>query len=716
MGTGGQSSRIEKFKATYFAECAERLNTVDQILEILKDGINDPHETFNEMFRAVHSIKGGGGAFGFDKIVDLAHAFEAALDQLRSGTIQLNNEVSDVLFVAFDALSMVVEAERDGIEPNREEAAKAKQQLTRLMYDPAKVDVVTEKVSEAPPAELADGAVHIRFVPHESLFRSANDPLLIFRELRGLGKLTVTAQANALPSLSQLDPEKSYLGWDLVLETERPLSEVREAFEFVEDECLLEFSSGQAAAQDDGAVEEPEPKAAEPSKPSPNKQGAAPTKQAVGQKPVSQQPDENRQVGAPTKKALPAQTASIRVDLDRVDKLVNMVGEMVITQAVMEQHLDSVRIEDETTALGLETLSVHLRELQEDVMAIRMQPVQSLFARMPRLIREVARGLNKKVRLITIGESTEVDKSVIENLADPLTHLIRNAVDHGIEPPKLRAASGKPDEAIITLSAAHRNGRIIIEVRDDGQGINRDRVFAKAVEKGVIAEDANLTDDEVYDLVFMPGFSTATEVTEVSGRGVGMDVVRRTLNDVGGRVVVNSEPGKGTSFLLSLPLTLAVMDGLIVTVGGERYVLPLSCTIESVRPAEAELSTLAEKEFLIRFRDDFVPLVFLHKVLGIDGAVEDPKKGLVVFCELDSGSTIGIVVDALVEQRQVVIKSLEENFRPVDGVSSATILGDGRVSLILEVNGLNEMYKRAGREGRVDPLKDSGVSREGLRR
>jgi len=704
MGTGARTSRLEQFKATYFTECSERLGTVDQILETLRAEIEDPHELFNEMFRAVHSIKGGGGAFGFDDIVELAHAFETVLDQLRQEKLQLSDGVLETLFVAFDALSAVVEATRDGSEYNNQDYTEAMRQLQALVDDPETGAATKEAVSQSEPVEAVDGTVKIHFVPHTNLFRSANDPLLIFRELRGLGDLDVQADTSKLPSLSKIDPEKSYLGWDLVLKTERSLSEVKEAFEFVEDDCLLEFGGAHSADTLEPPIE-PEPESEEQVVELSKEAVPAETKsveQELPPSPPKKVEDSKNEVGRPVPKGVPTQTASIRVDLDRVDKLVNMVGEMVITQAVMEQHLDAVRIEDETTAIGLETLSTHLRELQDDVMAIRMQPVQSLFARMPRLIREVARGLGKKVKLVTVGESTEVDKSIVENLADPLTHLIRNAVDHGIEGPDQRKAAGKPEEANITLSAAHRNGRIVIEVSDDGQGIDREKVFSKAVENGIVAADAALSDEEVCDLIFKPGFSTASVVTEVSGRGVGMDVVRRTLNDVGGRVVVHSRVGQGTSFLMSLPLTLAVMDGLIVTVGEERYVLPLSCTIESVRPMASELSSLAEKEFLMRFRDDYVPLIFLHKIFGVGGAVEDPTKGLVVFCELDSGANIGVVVDSLVEQRQVVIKSLEENFCPVNGVSSATILGDGRVSLILEVNGLHEMYKQAGKKAGLD--------------
>jgi two-component system chemotaxis sensor kinase CheA len=317
---------------------------------------------------------------------------------------------------------------------------------------------------------------------------------------------------------------------------------------------------------------------------------------------------------------------------------------------------------------------------------------------MPRLVRESARDLGKRVRLITVGEATEIDNTVVERLADPLTHMIRNAVDHGVEPPAERRAASKPEEATISLTAAHRSGRITIEVSDDGRGIDRDKVYRRAVERGLIDKGAALADDEILDLIFLPGFSTAEAVTDLSGRGVGMDVVRRNIGQIGGRVIIDSQPGVGTRFLISLPLTLAVMDGMIVSVGNERYVLPLGCILESIRPLPDQVSTIAGAELLVRFRDEYVPLLFLHRLFGVTGACDDPCKGLVVFVETDTGSVIGIVVDNLLGERQVVIKSMEENFRRIEGASAATILGDGQVALILEVNGIHGMYRAATRQ------------------
>lgn len=701
-GKSKGTNRIEKFKATYFAECAERIVAIENTLDGLKAGGDDPVELLNEMFRAVHSIKGGASAFGFENIVSLSHIFEAVLDALRNQNFDLNDDILDTLYFAEDALNNVVEATESGAGPNREELKTITGKLDELLSTggagtkPATSQTVQPETTDrdksdikeerSKPESAGERTVLIRFIPNDDFFRTANDPILIFRELRELGPLVVEPDVNNLPALSNLNPDLSYLGWTLKLTTAEPLDLVREAFEFVEDDCLLDIT--EPAEEQDIASEQP------------TKEGAPDAISTSMADQKSQEPVKADKVdGARSKGAgkanLPMPQASIRVELDRVDKLVNMVGELVITQSVVEQQMLEAELDNDATAHGIETLSVHMRELQEDIMAIRMQPVKSIFARVPRLIREISRSLGKNVRLTTVGETTEVDKSIIESLNDPITHLIRNAIDHGIEPPEDRKRLGKPEEATITISAGHRNGRIAIQVSDDGRGIDCDKVLAKAIEKGIVDRRANLTREEIYDLIFAPGFSTVEQVSDVSGRGVGMDVVRRGIQDIGGRIVVQSEPGKGTSFLMSLPLTLAVMDGLIVTVAGEKFVLPMTCTIESARPTKSDLSAIADSQLLVKFRGQFVPLLFLHQLFNIPGAIKDPDKALVVFCETDIGAVIGIVVDQLIEQRQVVIKSLEENYHAVDGVSAATILGDGRVALILEVNGLHEMYKKS---------------------
>jgi two-component system chemotaxis sensor kinase CheA len=401
----------------------------------------------------------------------------------------------------------------------------------------------------------------------------------------------------------------------------------------------------------------------------------------------------------------PVHTASIRVDLDKIDRLVNMVGELVITQAMLGQQTTHFSVESHPELIqGLQELSHHTRELQESVMAIRAQPVKALFSRAPRLVRDLSTKLGKQARLVMSGENTEVDKTVIEQLSDPLTHLIRNSLDHGLETPDVRTAAGKPAEGTIHLGAEHRSGRIIIEVSDDGAGIDRKRVLAKAIEKGLVDKGAQLTDEQIDMLIFAPGFSTAEQVSDVSGRGVGMDVVRKNIQDVGGRVVVQSMPGQGSRFILSLPLTLAVMDGMLVAVGEERYVLPLTNIVESLRPTAQQARSLVDVGNVLVLRGEYIRLVPLHELFEVRNAIADPTRGLVVVVETEGGDRIGLLVDELLGQQQVVIKSLDANYRPVDGISAATILGDGRVALILDVSALRAMGDRLPGSGALPAM------------
>ena len=385
------------------------------------------------------------------------------------------------------------------------------------------------------------------------------------------------------------------------------------------------------------------------------------------------------------------QTTSIRVDLEKVDRLVNMVGELVITEAMLRAQTRDFQVEQHAGLMrGIDELSQHTRELQEAVMSVRMQPVKSIFSRMPRIVRDISAQLGKDIRLITSGENTEVDKTVIEQLSDPIMHMIRNSCDHGVETPQVRTAGGKPAQGTIHLSADHRGGRIIIQISDDGAGISRERVLAKAREKGLIAADAAPADAEIDNMIFMAGFSTAEKVTNVSGRGVGMDVVKRNIESMGGTVRVTNEPGQGSLFTVSLPLTLAILDGMIVRVGIENYIIPITSIIETLRPKPEEVRRVEGHSDVINVRGEFVSVVYLHRVFRIRDAQDDPSKALVVLVE-SGHRKMGLVVDELIGQQQVVIKSLEANADPVKGISGATILGDGRVSLILEINELGQI-------------------------
>jgi two-component system chemotaxis sensor kinase CheA len=481
-----------------------------------------------------------------------------------------------------------------------------------------------------------------------------------------------------------MDPEDSYLSWLFHLRTKAGRDAIAEVFEFVNEDCDLtieledeEAETGAEQAGDtrrDGA----------PSSQAEKQPGAA-----SANAPGAEKADSGKDGGA-------RGASSIRVDLSRVDRLVNVVGELVITQAMFaEQIAQQGGNMRQNWTQGQEDLAAHTRELQECVMAIRMQPVRSVFARMPRLVRDVAAKLNKKVRLVTSGDQTEVDKTVVEELADPLTHMIRNAIDHGIESPEVRAANGKPEEGTIELSASQRAGNILIQIADDGAGINRERLLRKAIEKGIVPPDANLSDGEIDELIFAPGFSTAEKVTDTSGRGVGMDVVRRNISNLGGRIQIQSTPGKGTRFTLVLPLTLAVLDGMLVAVGNEKYIVPLTSIVESIRPDQNQVRPIGGGAQVISIRGEFIRLIPLHRIFNVPTTVTEPWKGLVVVVEQEKGSKIGVLVDELIGQQQVVVKSLAENFDPVRGISGATILGNGRVALILDVEALVAMPEKA---------------------
>nr|WP_282184288.1 chemotaxis protein CheA [Azospirillum oleiclasticum] len=524
----------------------------------------------------------------------------------------------------------------------------------------------------------------------------------MLRALRRLGEAEVECHLDRLPGLAELDAEQLHLSWTITLLTGPSVDRERiaDVFEFVADECDVTITADapppavpDAAAPLPDALRSPSgPSVPAAAAPPPPPATPEPASRPADPAAPRAKPAEN---GAAQHAGLTSHT--IRVDLDKIDRLVNMVGEMVITQAMIAEHVRELPPGEFQELLeGLEQLAQHTRELRESVMSIRAQPVSSVFSRMPRLVRELAGGLGKEVQLVTSGETTEVDKTVVENLVDPLTHMIRNSIDHGLETPEEREAAGKPRTGTVTLSAQHRSGRIVIEVADDGRGINRGRVLAKAVEKGLVQPGASLSDEEIDHLIFLPGFSTAEKVSNVSGRGVGMDVVRRNITSLGGRIGVYSSPGEGSRFVLSLPLTLAVLDGMVISVGEERFVLPLTNIVESLRPKPSDLHGLVNRCDVMMARGEYVRLVHLNRLFGIPGATEDATRALVVLVETEEGARLGLVVDEVLGQQQVVIKSLEANFRRLDGVAAATILGDGRVALILDVAGLRDMSRQGG--------------------
>lgn len=665
------SNGMDQFKATYITECYELLEEMEQMLLDLEEGSTDL-EALNAIFRCAHSIKGGAGAFGFSNITHFTHIAEYLLDSMRESKLVATRHIIDCLLKSTDIITRMVQAAESNDTLPDDFGHDILAELQKIVGEGEGETAASPVASAAVADEAASGGVKsykVRFVPDAEIFATGNEPLLILRELAGLGDADITTNVEKVPGLDTLIPDQCYISWEVMLDSTCSDADIVEVFEFVEDECDLTIELFGAAPVDDSeafGLFEDAPQA--PAKQAPEKANSA---------------DEGSSKVAAVK--------TIRVDIDKVDRMVNQVGELVITQAMIFAQTKEMPADKYSLLLrGIDELSQHTRELQESVMSLRMQPVKSIFSRMPRIVRDLSAQLGKDIHIETIGENTEIDKTVIEQLGDPLTHMIRNSIDHGVEMPEVRIQRGKPAQGTIKLSADSRGGRIVIEIEDDGAGINRERVLAIAQEKGIVAPDAAMTDEEIDNLVFKPGFSTAKEVTSISGRGVGMDVVKRNIEGLGGTVSIRSTPGSGSVFTVTLPLTLAILDGMIVRVGREHYIVPIASIIETMRPKKTDVRTVADGNDLINVRGEFISLHYLYRSLHIKGAVSTAHEALVVLTE-SGRSKMGLVVDELIGQQQVVIKSLEENSDPVEGISGATILGDGKVALILDIAQLHIM-------------------------
>jgi len=743
-------SDLDDFKATYFDECSELLLELEEQFHAIEDGDRSANR-LNAVFRAIHSIKGGGGAFGFSGLVAFAHAYETLLDHVRDGRIELADHVAVLCIRSNDIVADFVAAAKDGVQLAPGYGADEKAQFDALTSgnDPDMVGAPMEEFDidfvpvmvtigggDAAGIAFADPAIDsfeaapmasanrwiIRFTPHSELYARANDPLLLLRELATLGELEVKAKLDEIPPLADFEPFGVYCSWEITL-TSATVGEaqIAEVFEFVDGNCDLEIVSVAAApapaamadtatpsfaelagielneeASLDNQVEQvaasapgnllsfadlaeamkPALKAAPPVMPTPLKQVLVHEElDADGDR---RNGSEDRRNGV----------QSIRVDLDKIDRVVNMVGELVITQSMLTQQMDeTLRARYQELVRGIEVLAQTTRGLQDSVMAIRAQPVKTVFSRMPRLVRELASKTGKKIRLETIGENTEIDKTIIEQLSDPLTHMIRNSADHGIELPEKRTGAGKNETGVIRLSAEQAGGNILIAVEDDGGGINRERVLQVARDRGVIGPEQTLTDEQIDQLIFAPGFSTAAEVSDISGRGVGMDVVLSNIKKIGGSVHVKSWTGKGTRMTLRLPLTLAVLDVMLVKVAGSPYVIPLSSIVETIQCSRANFSRMPTGGQVLQVRGEYVQVVDLAARFEMTTNTERENR-FVVLCEAEGGVKVALIVDDIIGQQQVVIKSLEENFQSIEGIAGGTILGDGNVALIVDVQGL----------------------------
>ncbi|MEI4471159.1 chemotaxis protein CheA [Frigidibacter sp. MR17.24] len=694
---------MAEIRASFFVECEELLEALQDAMAAISDSLDQggqpDGETINVAFRAVHSIKGGAGAFGLKALVAYAHRFETVLDELRAGRMTLDPEGMKLIFAAADILAdqvRLANADPAASPPGAEEALLALEGLTgggghAPEPEPEVDDFVPLGLSfdfggiDAGPSSTR---WRLRFVPSAGLYRSGNEPLLLLRALATLGEAEIRCDLSRLPDFAAMDPEASYLGWDILLDTTAGRDEILEVFDFVEDLAEIELTeegpAGDAPPPDPAGDPLPDPApAAESDATAPPGPGAA----AVPDRAPAPAAPPAAAARAEGGGAHPAETAgaTVRVDLERIDRLVNLVGELVINQAMLAQSVSEAGLGANSAVMsGLEAFMMLTRDIQDSVMMIRAQPVKPLFQRMARIVREASGAVGKEVRLRTEGEGTEVDKTVIERLADPLTHMIRNAVDHGLEKPETRVERGKTREGIITLSAQHRSGRVVIEVSDDGGGINRPRVREIAEQKGLIPPEAQLSDSEIDNLLFLPGFSTASEVSALSGRGVGMDVVKQAIQALGGRITILSEPGKGTRFSISLPLTLAVLDGMVVKVAGETLVIPLSSIVETATLAAGDIRMLGPESSVIHIRGGFVPLYDLGAELGYREPRASYVGCIVLLTAQDDGSRAALVVEEIMEQRQVVIKGLQQGYGNIPGVAAATILGDGKIALILD--------------------------------
>ncbi len=664
---------MSQFLDTFYEESFEGLQIMENELLNLDVGAADS-ETINTIFRAAHSIKGGSGTFGLNAVADFTHIMETLLDEMRDGRRDVTQEAVDLLLASVDVLTNMLEALKDGNELDHEKISTTHDSLEKLLHGESadsKTELNTTDAS-TPSAKITNDSSKwlIKFKPHESMLQTGNDPVRILTELSNLGEYTVSTSLSSLPEFNDLNPENSYLSWEIELTGKVDESEIKEIFDWVEGDCDLSITSDLNTEQSNKIDDEQPPPG------------------------IERRKSEDRR-SSDRRVTKPKETASIRVNIDKVDDLINMVGELVITQSMLSQlgeaeSFDQVQIE--RLRDGLVQLEQHTREMQESVMRIRMMPISFAFQRFPRLVHDLSQQFGKHIELKLSGESTELDKTVMEKIGDPLVHLVRNSLDHGIESPEERINAGKSDTGLIELNAYHQGGNIVIEIIDDGAGLNKDRILNKAIEKGMAKQDDNLSDDQIYDMIFRPGFSTAEVVTDVSGRGVGMDVVRRNIRSLGGTIEVKSKSGVGSTFTIRLPLTLAILDGQLVKVGNETYIVPLISIIESLQIKPEFISGVTGAAEVYKLRDDYIPIVRLYQMFDIIPVNNNIKVGLLVVVEAE-GKKIAILVDDLLGQQQVVIKSLETNFKKVDGLSGATILGDGTVALIIDITGLMTIYQ-----------------------
>ena len=729
---------LSQFHAVFFEESFEGLELMEAALLEL-DVDNPDSEQINAIFRAAHSIKGGSGTFGFVQVSEFTHILETLLDKVRDGGHAIDADGIELFLQSVDCLRGLLEALQAEQEPDLQRAnqlarvfqavldgATYADSSSQVNTNPPQDNEINEVLEPGPPAtpEAENlGTVRqqigftIDFKPDTDMLKGGNDPVRMLRELATLGEIKTTLDASELPPLESLVADNCYVSWHIELITSCKIDDVEEVFEWVEDECELSITPIMADApnvgnnQSEDAQSNSNAQAADttgqrlvmPSGPLPSLDELQLPSPAVPKSFEAAHPIESPvqeaikiPVEAKPAKAKPArvESSSIRVGIDKVDSLINLVGELVITQSMLGQMgsaSDSINEENiGHLREGLVQLEQNTRELQDSVMRIRMLPISFTFNRLPRMVRDISLQLGKQVQLELSGENTELDKTVMEKISDPMVHLIRNALDHGIEMPEVRKAAGKPELGTIALNAFHQGGSIVIEMTDDGGGIDTERLLAKARGNGLIGESELLTQDQKLELLFAPGLSTSEQVSDLSGRGVGMDVVRRNIQELNGSVEVSTEIGKGSTFRIRLPLTLAILDGQLVTVADQTYIFPLVSISESLQIDGAKVNNLAGGSDVYSLREEYIPILRLDRLFGLRQGEAVLDGSLLVVIESE-GQKIGVVVDELLAQQQVVIKSLEDNYIRVLGVSGATILGDGNVAMIIDAVGLSSL-------------------------
>ncbi len=689
---------LSQFIPSFLEESFEGLELMESSLLSLEQGDT---ETINSIFRAAHSIKGGAGTFGFDAVTEFTHLVETLLDEMRDGRRQIAQGDIEILLDSVDCMRLLVMSIKEDTTCEDEKIIEVTALLEATLKG-SDISSIAETSNIQVNNETASDETTwlIEFIPEHHLVKTGNDPQFLFNALADLGEVSIEANSSELPALNDMDPEELYLSWSITLVADIDIEEIKEVFEWVEDECQLTITKKQISSSQDNnntpqVKTDNSPLIHEPltTESTNNKQNNVQADESAPPIAKTTEPELKAKPAAATVKTTKpkADVGSIRVGVDKVDSLINLMGELVITQSMLSElgnDFDLSKVE--RLNRGLEQLLQNTKELQESVMRIRMLPISFAFNRFPRLIHDLSKKTGKQIELILKGEQTELDKTVMEQIGDPLVHLVRNAVDHGIESTDVRLANGKPEQGTIILNAYHQGGSIVIEISDDGGGINREAVFNKAIEKGIVDGNTSLTDSQVFDLILEPGFSTAKELSDISGRGVGMDVVKKNIQSLGGRIQIESTEGKGSTFKVHLPLTLAILDGQLVRVGSEIYIIPLITIVESLQ-AQSELINRVSGDMVVyRLREDNVPVLPIYQLFNLEAETKEVEGSLLVVVEAED-QKIGLMVDDLLAQQQVVIKSLNENYQQVEGISGATILGDGSVAMILDIPGIIQM-------------------------